>query len=507
MKPLVAEIEPILDRAGELKILVLGDLILDEYLWGRVERISPEAPVQVVEWQSSEWVLGGAANVAANLAAVGVHVIVGGIVGSDPPGEQILKLLEGRGIQHEGVVEDPQRPTTHKVRVIAHSQQVVRIDREVHRDISGEVEQELIDWIGDILPGVHGVICSDYMKGALSPSVLAFVAGQARTMGKWLLVDPKGKDYGRYRGAHVLTPNLKEAELACGRPLQSEREIEEGGQSLIDTLGLEAVLITRGRDGLSLCTRGLEGYHLPAAAREVYDVTGAGDTAISFFALALFAGADLKTAAHLPNGAAGIVVGKVGTATVGREELLAHWGEEGATSRSKVVSRPEAVRVRNAALSRGQKLVFTNGCFDLLHAGHIKFLEQARSLGDLLIVGLNDDASVRALKGPERPLIGQEERARILAALNCVDYVTLFSELTPEQLIAELKPDVLAKGADYTREQVVGRNIVESYGGLVELIPLVEGRSTSGLVQAIVEKYNSSGKNRKRRISSGKRER
>lgn len=485
------QLKEILDQASRLRILVVGDAILDEYIWGTVEKISPEAPVQVVDWKARDVRLGGAANVAHNLAVVGCRVYLGGVVGADWRGETLRQLAVDAGIDTTALIVDPQRPTTHKLRIIAQNQQVLRIDREVRQEISGEVEERLCACLRHILQQTDGVIFSDYLKGVVSQGLMSFVTQLAKVRNHWVIVDPKGQEYGRYKGVQVITPNRREAEAACGFPFSSEEEIEKGGTYLLRLLDCEAVLITRGKEGLFLCLKNGVNQNLPAQAREVYDVTGAGDTVVSFFALSAFAGADLVSAAHLANLAAGIVVGKVGTAVPSKEELLENLRGGTFSSAHKIVSRTEARRIVDDAKKRGKKVVFTNGCFDLLHVGHIKYLEQAKGFGDVLLVGLNDDGSVRALKGPQRPIIGQEERAKILAALSCVDYVILFSDLTPERLIAELKPDVLVKGADYSLDQVAGREIVESYGGMVKLIPPVEGKSTSGLVRTVLERYNA----------------
>lgn len=485
------QLEEILDKASRLRILVVGDVMLDEYIWGTVEKISPEAPVQVVEWKTNDLRLGGAANVAHNLAAMGCRVYLGGVVGADRRGETLRQLAADAGIDTTALVVDPQRPTTHKIRIIAQNHHVLRVDREIRQEISGEVAEKLCTCLGHIIQETDGVICSDYLKGVVSQGLLSFVTRLARAHNQWVIVDPKGQEYGRYKGVQVITPNRSEAEAACGFPFRGEADVEKGGMSLLRLLDCEAVLITRGKDGLFLCLKNGDHYHLPAQAREVYDVTGAGDTVVSFFALAAFVGTDLVSAARFANLAAGIVVGKVGTAVPSKEELLEKFERGISPSAHKIVPRAEVRRIVDSAKRRGKKVVFTNGCFDLLHVGHIKYLEQARGFGDLLIVGLNDDATVRALKGPERPLIGQKERATMLAALSCVDYVVLFSELTPERVVAELKPDVLVKGADYSPDEVAGREIVESYEGRVELIPLVEGKSSSGLVRTIVERYSS----------------
>ncbi|MBI1987651.1 MAG: D-glycero-beta-D-manno-heptose-7-phosphate kinase [Nitrospinae bacterium] len=478
-------LKEIASRAPGVKVLVVGDLILDEYLWGNIDRISPEAPVPVLEWKEENLALGGAANVAHNLKHLGVQVFLAGVHGADEKGARLRALLQTAKIDVGGVIEDDSRHTTSKTRVLAHNQQILRIDREARHAIFPAMEGKLWGYIEQVLPQVAGVICSDYQKGVLSESLLSNLLRRAHALKIPVLIDPKGRDYGRYRGATVLTPNQKEAEAASGVEIHEEKDLETAGRSLLETVASDYLLITRGKDGMSLMSRGGPLQHIPTLAREVFDVTGAGDTVISVFGIGLFLGGDPLQAARLANLAAGLVVAKVGTAPVCRQELIERVAEEIHFRKKRVVTLGELRPLVNLAKSQGKRIVFTNGCFDLLHVGHIHYLQKARALGDLLIVGLNDDASVRQLKGLDRPLISQEDRASILAALGCIDHVVIFSELTPENLIREIRPHVLVKGGDYSLETVVGREMVESYGGRVELIPYIEGRSTSDLVQQI----------------------
>jgi D-beta-D-heptose 7-phosphate kinase/D-beta-D-heptose 1-phosphate adenosyltransferase len=375
------------------------------------------------------------------------------------------------------------------MRVIARNQQVLRIDREITASVPCQVEAEAMAYMAACLPRVDGVICSDYRKGFLSQALLQKLCAAAKATGKLVILDPKSRDFSLYRGVDIITPNLKEAEEAAGLPRHEEATLERIAEVLLQQSEARAVVITRGKDGISLFERGTPQVHLPAQAREVFDATGAGDTAIGVLSMAVFGGLPLIEAAQLANVAAGIVVGKVGTAVVSTEELLAAVQWSGRDGRQKIYTRETLASIVHGRRQQGDRAVFTNGCFDLLHAGHIQYLQQARELGTFLIVGLNDDQSVRALKGAARPLMAQAERARLLAALQCVDYVTIFAELTPLALIQALKPDVLVKGGDYTLDTVVGREVVESYGGRVELVPFVDGVSTTGIISNILQRY------------------
>jgi D-beta-D-heptose 7-phosphate kinase/D-beta-D-heptose 1-phosphate adenosyltransferase len=335
------------------------------------------------------------------------------------------------------------------------------------------------------------VVCSDYGKGVLTREVLAAARRQAQATGKRILADPKGADYTRYTGFDVVTPNRKELEAAAHVPALTDEEIVHAGHKVLNEIRGAGLLVTRGKDGMTLLRAERPPVHIPTAAREVYDVTGAGDTVISVFAMALFRGADPEIAAELANLAAGLEVAKIGAAPVTYTEIVQELEGGPHYEGTKILPVAELQRVISRARGQGKRVVFTNGCFDILHVGHIKLLQRARSLGDLLVVGINDDASVRVLKGEKRPLIGQNERAHVLAALDSVDFVTLFAEETPMGLIEALRPEVLVKGGDYAIHEVVGRSFVESYGGRVELVPVVEGFSTSDLVRRIAEKYSS----------------
>ncbi len=483
-----------LDRLPKTRVLVIGDLMLDRYLWGEVDRISPEAPVPVVRYVREETRAGGAANVANNLAALGCKVGVLGVVGKDAPAERLRAMLEEIGVDAAALVPDPERPTTEKFRIMAGQQQMLRVDREESRDVSAAVAERLLRTLEKRGGKYDGIIVSDYGKGLLSPAVMAGIVAFARKAGLPVVVDPKGSDYGKYRGVTCITPNEAEAAAATRLPAGADNEALAAARALRQQLDLPTVCITRGAKGvLALQGTALQGEQhrfLPARAREVYDVTGAGDTFISAFAALSFAQVPFFEAVEAGNVAAGLAVGKLGTSVVTRQELAAALEERGAPARKifgpGAADRRALGELADQLRAQGKRVVFTNGCFDLLHAGHIQYLQDSRALGDLLIVGLNSDGSVRKLKGPARPVIGQEDRAHLLGALEAVDYVAIFEEDTPVDLIRAVKPAILTKGADYTVDTVVGNDLVRQWGGEVRLIPLKENRSTSNLIDKIV---------------------
>jgi D-beta-D-heptose 7-phosphate kinase/D-beta-D-heptose 1-phosphate adenosyltransferase len=476
-------------------ILVVGDIICDHYVWGDVERVSPEAPVQVLRWEREADRPGGAANVAMNLAALGCTVHLAGIVGKDAAGQWLLRALGAAGVNTRGVIETADRPTTSKTRVIAQGQHLLRIDREVRHPITKADERRLVSAIARVGRRACAVICSDYAKGVLTKAVLAAcTAGPRRRRARLVLVDPKGRDFGKYRGADLLTPNEKElmqADLPSELPQGQQDSVAHRAELMVKALGLRAILVTRGPHGMDLfeaerSRRRVRHTHIPVLQRhEVFDVTGAGDTVAAAIGLAAAAGLPLADAARLANAAAGIVVGTVGT-TVADAETLAHVIDgEASQARAKVLSKAALVARVADARARGARIVVTNGCFDLLHVGHLHLLQRARALGDLLVVAINADRSVRRLKGPNRPVIPAAQRAEMLAALAFVDYVVVFPEPTPLRLIQAVRPDVLVKGGDYTPDQIVGRQVVERRGGQVVVVPQLPGLSTSKLVDTI----------------------
>jgi D-beta-D-heptose 7-phosphate kinase/D-beta-D-heptose 1-phosphate adenosyltransferase len=483
-----AQLEKFLNGVTQVRALVVGDLMLDEYIWGAVDRISPEAPVQIVEVKRKELRLGGAGNVINNLLTLNCQVDVISVVGDDDDGEFLLRRLKDRGVLEHGVFSQTGRVTSRKTRVFASNQQIVRIDQETRTDIAAASEERILSHVKATVAELDVIYLSDYQKGVLTDRMLRQIIAIGREAGVPVLVDPKGNDYQKYHGATLLTPNRKEAQQATGMTITDDASLLAVGRRLLEDLELESLVLTRSEEGMTILSPEGE-IHLPTVAREVYDVSGAGDTVLSLFGLGLAQQLPLETTARLANLGAGIVVGKVGTSTVSAQEMLAAVGLQHSATDQKILSVPLLENILAGERQKGKTIVFTNGCFDLLHVGHVKYLQAARQLGDLLVLGLNSDESIRRLKGPNRPLIGEEERAHILAALNCIDYVVVFDEDTPLKVITALRPDILVKGGDYTPDGVVGRELVESYGGRVELINFVDGKSTTNIINKILESY------------------
>ncbi len=490
-KPLdtYTELEKLLCGSKKVSVLVVGDLMLDEYLYGTIDRISPEAPVGVLDWCSLSSTLGGAANVANNLAHLGCEVFLAGIVGQDQKGQQLFQLAQDVGIHTSGIIFDPGRPTTVKTRIISHGHQVLRIDREVRTQLEEAQGRALLGYAHQWMSRVDGIILSDYAKGVLGPGLCKSLISAARAEGLPILVDPKGEDFSKYRGTFLLTPNKQEVRQATQIPVQTEAQLRQAVARLFSLVDCQAVLVTRGEEGMSLYRAEGPEAHIKTEVRDVFDITGAGDTVISMLGRVLFAGHDLLSAARLANIAAGVKIGKLGTAVVDPEEVLGWLRQRENQCRGKIVEQFELKQLVSHTRSQNKKVVFTNGCFDLLQVGHVQFLQKAKALGHILVVAINDDSSVRKIKGDMRPLITAADRARIIAALESVDYVITFSELTPLRLIKELRPDVLVKGGDYKLHEVVGWREVEKYGGRVELIPLIERQSTSDIVRNIASRY------------------
>jgi D-beta-D-heptose 7-phosphate kinase/D-beta-D-heptose 1-phosphate adenosyltransferase len=467
-------------RYDQAPVLVVGDVMLDRYWHGGTSRISPEAPVPVVRVDQMEDRPGGAANVALNIAALGAPAVLIGVVGADEAAASLSDSLQAVGVQtHFQCIAD--QPTIVKLRVMSRHQQLLRIDFEEPFRTDADA---LAAQVEALLEGVKVLVLSDYGKGALQNHQQLVQLAQAR--GIPVLADPKGKDFSIYRGASLITPNLSEFEAIVGR-CQDEAELVAKGGQLMRELELGALLVTRGEHGMTLLRAEHPALHLPARAREVFDVTGAGDTVISTLAASLAAGDELPQAVALANLAAGIVVGKLGTAAISAPELRrAVQREEG--SERGVLSLDQLLLAIEDARAQGEKIVFTNGCFDILHAGHVTYLEQARAQGNRLIVAVNGDASVSRLKGPGRPINSVDRRMAVLAGLGAVDWVVSFTEDTPENLLRALKPEVLVKGGDYGIEGVVGADIVRSYGGEVRVLGLVENSSTTAIVEKIRSK-------------------
>ena len=459
-------------------VVVVGDVVLDRFVYGDVERISPEAPVPVLRRRRAHAMLGGAGNVAANVLSLGGEPRLVCVVGGDAEADEVRRLALEGALDPAGLVTDAGRPTSVKTRMIAHGQQVLRLDAETTAPLDAPVRTALEAAFAAALPGAAVTVLSDYGKGVLGDGVAEALVARARRAGVPVLVDPKGVRYDRYRGATCVTPNRRELHEATGLPVTSDEEVEAAARNLISRFGFDTVIATRSEAGLSVVRAG-SAVHLPARAREVFDVSGAGDTVAAALALGIAAGQSPETAGRLANAAAGVAISKLGTAQVTAGELA----EALADGAAPASGDADALLARWR--SQGLRVGFTNGCFDLLHPGHLSLLRFARAACDRLVVGLNGDASVRRLKGASRPINDQGARREVLEGLRDVDLVIGFEEDTPEALIRRIGPDVLVKGADYTEEQVVGAEFVRARGGAVLLAPLVPGRSSTLLIDRL----------------------
>jgi D-beta-D-heptose 7-phosphate kinase/D-beta-D-heptose 1-phosphate adenosyltransferase len=482
-----AELAQVARHLTDARVLVLGDVMLDRYVSGNATRLSPEAPIPVLRPSGRRVTLGGAANVALNVATLGGQASLVGVVGDDPEGAELERLLDLSGIDSRLVVAGG-RPTTAKTRFMAGTHQLLRLDEEVTAEVDPATADRVLEAFDEMLLKADIVVLSDYAKGVLSDRVLSGTLARAQARGRVVVADPKRPDFAAYRGATLLTPNEHEVRRATRIDTGDDAEAVRAGRQALDDTGCQAVVVTRSAKGLTLVRRDEPALHLPTRAREVADVSGAGDTLVAALAAALGAGAALPEAAMLANITAGISVGKPGTATVTREELLGviHLEELAATDR-KIVERAEAAQRTAAWRAQGLRVGFANGCFDLIHPGHVWLLRQARSCCDRLVVALNTDASVKRLKGPTRPLQNETARATVMASLAPADLVVLFDEDTPLGLIQALRPDVLVKGADYRLDQVVGADLVQSWGGKVLLVDLQAGHSTTGTIRRMVK--------------------
>ncbi|MEK9672164.1 MAG: bifunctional D-glycero-beta-D-manno-heptose-7-phosphate kinase/D-glycero-beta-D-manno-heptose 1-phosphate adenylyltransferase HldE [Rhodospirillaceae bacterium] len=476
----------LVDKLSRARVLCLGDVMLDRFVYGRVSRISPEAPIPILKIDHETAMPGGAGNVVRNLSSLGAETRFLSVIGDDDAGGLITRLLADEASVDARLTAVEGRETTIKTRFIAGTQQMLRTDLESDEPVPQAARDALRRAVEDSLSDFPVAILSDYGKGALDDETLARIIAAADKAGTTLVVDPKGQDYTRYRGAAYLTPNLAELAAATGRTFKSEDEIVEAARQMVDALNLKGMLVTRSKDGMTFVTRAGEATHLPAEARDVFDVSGAGDTVAATLAAGLAVGAPLDQAASLANVAAGIVVGKVGTAVVYPGDLVQQLHHQDLASAEAKVLGADQVADRVAAWRRrGLTVGFTNGCFDLLHPGHVSLLRQARAECDRLVVGLNSDTSVKRLKGEDRPVQNEAARAAVLASLASVDAVVLFADDTPEKLIKAVKPDVLVKGADYRIDQVVGRDIVEAAGGRIVLAELSPGHSTTATIRRL----------------------
>jgi D-beta-D-heptose 7-phosphate kinase / D-beta-D-heptose 1-phosphate adenosyltransferase len=468
-----------------VRVFVLGDVMLDKYVHGQVERISLEAPIPVLHHQSEEVMLGGAANVARNIVALGGEVLLVGALGDDPAGDLIAGPLTAEARLEGRFVREAHHPTTTKVRYVSGGQQIMRLDIERPFSLDAQQIQAICDWLAGAADTVSAIVLSDYAKGVLVPTLIERVVAIAKARRIPVVVDPKSRDVSRYEGATVLTPNASEAATIIGIECANDDRAENAVRIFRDRAKVEAVVLTRGANGMTIFDpTEVDGAvtHVPAVASQVFDVSGAGDTVVAVLALALACGASVTTAARIGNAAAGIAVSKRGTAAVHAEELSAVLGGAKAGDDPKIVGDAAAAAIVADWKAKGLKVGLTNGCFDLLHPGHVELLKRSRAACDRLVVALNADASVRRLKGETRPVQNEHARSVVMAAIDSVDLVTLFDEDTPLRLINLLRPDYLIKGADYTLATVVGADVVRAYGGKVILVPLERGHSTTSII-------------------------
>ena len=472
------------DSLPNLRIAVIGDLMVDRYVFGDVSRISPEAPVPVNRVKQMKEVLGGAANVAANLANLDVHVYVGGVAGQDTHGNLLQDLLDSNGIDKSGVVISRDRSTITKMRILGDRQQMMRLDFETVRDVEQQ-EEELISWLDSLCQkGLDGIVISDYGKGVCTDSILEKIFNLANCYKIPTIVDPKGSQWEKYNGATYITPNVKELSERVGYSITNDDDkIVAAAKEVLATNNIQYIIATRSEKGISVIARDGRIWHNPATQQDVFDVSGAGDTVVATMICSIAANLSMRTALHVANGAAGIVVSKVGTYPIHRQELIELWMslQEGKYVEKSVYSWEEMKSIVQQWQDRGDIVVFTNGCFDILHRGHITYLQEAAQLGDRLIIGLNSNDSVRRLKGETRPLVDEEDRAYLLSALGCVDGVVLFDEDTPSQLLEIIRPNILVKGGDYKVDDVVGREFVDS----VQILSFKDGYSTTNVVKKI----------------------
>jgi len=465
-------------------IIVIGDLILDKYLWGSCDRISPEAPVQIIDIDSDSYLLGGAGNVANNLISLGASVTVLSVVGQCSTASKITDLLKTAKVNSKYIIFEENRRTSEKTRLISSQQQVIRFDTETLNDISEDSQDNLITIFSSIVNDYDFVVLSDYGKGVLTEKLTQSIIKISQQNDVKLIVDPKGSDYSKYKGAFTITPNKKEAILATGINITDTESLTNALIQLKENLKLDKSLITLSHEGIAAYDKELKEF--PTSAIEVFDVSGAGDTVIASLAFGLSSGLSFENAIKLSNLAAGVVVAKIGSATANIEEIIEFESKLHKSSfEDHIKDRQEIKKILDSDKILGKKIVFTNGCFDILHIGHVKYLQEAKRLGDILVVGINSDSSVRKLKGSPRPFNSEEDRSSIIASLESVDYVVIFDEETPEKLIKFLLPDTLVKGGDYQNQTIAGQEFVNE----VKLINFVEGKSTTSVIEKIKEAF------------------
>ena len=494
------ELVEIVTSLGAPNILVIGDLMVDKYVWGTVERTSPEAPIPVLNATSEELKPGGSANVVTNLVTLGAQTVCCGVIGDDGEGQNLVRTLDGLGVDTAGVIASSDRPTTVKVRLMGHVetatravQQLLRVDYERRHPVPDATEQQLCAFIQERAKDMDAVLISDMAKGVCTRKIVQTAIQAGRGAGVPVIVDPRRDgQYADYAGATAITPNRLETQHATGLTLDRFEHVQAAAKQLMAELAVDYVVVTLDRDGAYLCPKDGESQHLATKPRDVYDVTGAGDMVLSVLGMVVASGHSFEDALALANVAAGIGVGKIGCVPVARDEIVVALQERAHVSANKVRSLEQLLPEINERRRRGERCAFTNGCFDMLHLGHIHTIKFARSQGDFLVVGINNDESIREQKGPNRPILDQEERASILASLQEVDYIVIFGEVSVLPLIEKIKPDVLVKGGDVGPDGVVGKEFVEAYSGRVELAPIVEGISTTHIVTRVLEKYQNS---------------
>lgn len=482
----IVALETLLSHFNPKPILCVGDLMLDKFVMGEVNRISPEAPIPVLHQRTHYYSMGGAGNVVRNLSALGTPCYLISMVGDDAPGRRLIKMATRLPYLKHHIITDPLHSTTCKTRYLCGNQQLLRVDEETILNIAPSLETIIINLARDIIPMITGVILSDYAKGLLTPKVISEIIRIAKEAKKFVIVDPKGCDYTGYQQADIITPNQKELSLATGLQIYNRKQVVLAAEKILHTCHIDTVLVTRGSEGMSLVSKQKPPLHIPTHAQEIFDLAGAGDTVVATMAAASSMNASMELAVELANIAAGIVVGKVGTATVRKKEIqhaLTHQSHY--QSEKKIVSLEEAIEHCHQWNRKHFKIGFTNGCFDLLHAGHIYLLTQSHQHCDRLIVGLNSDLSVKRIKGSSRPIQDEDTRSLVLASLRMVDLVVLFQEDTPLELITSLMPNILFKGADYAIEEVVGSDVMKKAGGEIMLIDLLPNHSTSHLIHRI----------------------